>query len=185
MRLRLEAVHAELQCPWYPDGESARTFCCCACRYTIDRKPNKPQSAAAVVAQATLENQNHSMEDPAGLPTSQSSACSSFDPDDWPFALRTPEAADAVRSNAYHAARLSLPSEETDAPIPKQITIVSAASGEVVSNKVFTTWRCFVCNTDVLVERSCTTLHVCMYVFTQCTCFLFSEGLERCRYKAE
>jgi hypothetical protein len=78
-------------------------------------------------------------------PMNTSTACPPFDPEKWPLALRSQEAADLFRKRAYQAARLPPPSEQTLESIPKQITVVSAATGEEVVNKVGAHCLCVTC----------------------------------------
>eukprot|EP00892_Ulva_mutabilis_P000815 jgi/Ulvmu1/10734/UM068_0022.1 len=63
------------------------------------------------------------------------SGCDAFDPSTWPFALRDAEAAEAYRERAFRRARLPPPpSLESSAAIPKQITLLSNADGEEITN---------------------------------------------------
>jgi hypothetical protein len=65
----------------------------------------------------------------------QERPCMDLVPAAWPFALRSKAAADAFRHHAYRRARLP-PQDTTQLPtVPRQITIVSAFSGEEVTNK--------------------------------------------------
>ena len=106
------------------------------CRYTELDRPEKPRSNVEIVERAAVKAQLESLDTGDSRSSSNSTACPPFDPADWPFALRTKEAADLFRKRAYRAARVPEPSEDPVAVTPKQITVVSAADGEVVGNKV-------------------------------------------------
>lgn len=115
------------------------------CRYTASNKPYRPQSSVEVVARAAERAQKASLGQLDDTSRSPSTGCPLVNPTDWPFALRNQEAADLFRKRAYRAARLQPPSEDPLAAIPKQITVVSAAGGEVVTNKVRTLPLCDCC----------------------------------------
>ena len=119
------------------------------CRYTPADRPSKPKSNLEIVARATEKVQQASADNSDSIDSGGSAACPPLDPLEWPFALRSKEASDLFRKRAYRAARVPEPSEDAAVVIPKQITVVSAASGEVVSNKV----------SSVLMICSCTAGH--------------------------
>lgn len=106
--------------------------CICAYRYT---KTTAPGDAPA-------EQRAHTASPPAAPAAPVPGrgfghGCDPFEPAEWPFALRGADATAVFRSRAFRAARLPQPPLlDSRRPLPKQITLLSAAGGEAVVNHV-------------------------------------------------